>query len=763
VSPQQVAGSTDTGHVKERELAAEQAAVDSAYARLADLRAQAARRVKDSYKLAQGGTFSALVDRDVQVMEAAVWERSLENAYNELVFGRLDMLPPEGTRSADGELEIYRIGRLGIRTEDLEPLVVDWRAPAAAAFYQASPEDPKDVVRRRVLHCRGDRVLDIEDDLLDPDHAPDGLPVVGDGAFIAALSRTRDGHMRDIVATIQREQDEVIRSPADVSVVVTGGPGTGKTAVALHRVAWLMFQHRRRFGSRGVLVVGPNRRFTEYIERVLPSLGEGGAALRSLGDVVDGAAAVRHDDAARAKLKGSPRMVRVLRRAAQDAPWGAPKDVRLIYQGTFFTLDARTLSDIRERMLRGSRKPNAVRAEVIRTLLETAWRGYQEAKRAAGDTSPYIEYPDLLEDDRQTFASELRSDRAFADFVMAWWPQRSPLEVLRSLGDPAYLQAVSQGVLSAADAALLAESFQDVTDAGGGLSYADVALLDELGSLLGEGPRSAKAVAAANPYVVDGVNLLTGEETDEGGEGPDQGFRELSTYGERAARRGGYVEEKDPDEFGHIVVDEAQDLSPMQWRMLARRGRHATWTVVADAAQSSWEDLAEARTSMDMALGTSRERRQFELTTNYRNPVEIAEYAAGLLHRYLPDAPLPRAVRTSGRPVEFLESSQPALAETVAAVAGRLAGEVEGTVGVIVPMTRLAEFADSAQWKAAFAAAGLPERVQILGSLESKGLEFDAVVLVDPDTITVESPMGPRTHYVTVTRATQALVNVTAR
>jgi hypothetical protein len=714
---------------------------------------QAAHRVKESFKVAQGGTYSALVDRDIQVMEAAIWERSLENAYNELVFGRLDMAP----ETPGGELETYRIGRLGVRTEDLEPLVVDWRAPAAAAFYQAAPEDPKGVVRRRVLHCKGDRVLDIEDDLLDPDAAPEGLPVVGDGAFIAALSRTREGFMRDIVATIQREQDEVIRSPADVSVVVTGGPGTGKTAVALHRVAWLMFQHRRRFGSRGVLVVGPNRRFTEYIERVLPSLGEGGAALRSLGDLVNGVEGTRHDDAARAKLKGSPRMVRVLRKAVHDAPWDAPRQVRLIFQGTFFTLDAATLDDIRDRQLRGQRRPNSVRADVIRTLLETAWGAYQNAKRAVGDTSPYIEYPDLLEDDKRTFAAELRSDRSFADFVAAWWPLRTPLDVLRSLADIGYLKHVSSGVLSARDAELLAESWK-----GSDLTYSDIALLDELDTLLGDAPRTAKAMAAANPYVIDGFNLLTGEdEADEPGGGGEQSFRELSTFGERAAQRGGYTEPDDPDEYGHIVVDEAQDLSPMQWRMLARRGRHATWTVVADAAQSSWEDIAEARTSMDMALGTTRERRQFELTTNYRNPVEIAEYAATLLHRYLPDAPLPKAVRSTGRAPEFLSSTLDALPETVASAAQRLSRDVEGTVGVIVPMSSLPGIADSAQWRAAFQAAGLPDRVQILGSLEAKGLEFDAVVLVDPDLIASESPMGPRTHYVAVTRATQVLITVT--
>ncbi|GAA1960665.1 HelD family protein [Catenulispora subtropica] len=742
MSPQQ----DGSAPVKEREIEVEQAAVDAAYARLAQMREQAARRVRDSYKVAQGGTFSALVDRDVQVMEAAIWERSLENAYNELVFGRLDLKP----ETPGGELESYRIGRLGVRTEDLEPLVVDWRAPAAAAFYQAAPEDPKGVVRRRVLHCRGDRVLDIEDDLLDPDAAPEGLPVVGDGAFIAALSRTRTGRMRDIVATIQREQDLVIRAPADISVVVTGGPGTGKTAVALHRVAWLLFQHRRRFGSRGVLVVGPNRRFTEYIERVLPSLGEGGAALRSLGDVVHGVEAVRHEDPVRAKLKGSPRMVRILRKAANDAPWGAPKDVRLVYQGTFFTLEAGQLAALRERMLRGSRRPNAVRADVIRALQEAAWTAYQNAKRAAGDASPYDEYPDLFEDDKRTFVSELRSQRPFADFVTAWWPQRTPLEVLRSLGDPAYLAEVSRGVLSAHDARVLAESWRAVGEAGGGLSYSDVALLDELDALLGDGPRSSRAAAAANPYVVDGVNMLTGEEVDDGSDPESGGFRELSTFGDRAAHRGAYVEEPDPDEFGHIVVDEAQDLSPMQWRMLARRGRHATWTVVADEAQSSWEDLDEARRSMELALGDSRERKRFELTTNYRNPVEIADHAATLLHRFLPDAPLPRAVRSTGRPPVFSASTEDRLSATVEEAARRLAGEVEGTVGVIVPMTRLG----------GFTLEDTPERVQVLGALESKGLEFDAVVLVDPDRIASESPMGPRTHYVTATRATQALVTV---
>jgi len=238
------------------------------------------------------------------------------------VFGRLDMKLSE----------IRYVGRIGVRTREHDSLVIDWRAPAAEAFYRATPENPQDVIRRRVLHSRGHAVIDIEDDLLDPTAAGD-LTIVGDGAFLASLARTRDGSMRDIVATIQREQDEVIRAPADGTVIVRGGPGTGKTAVALHRVAYLLFRHRRRFGTRGVLVVGPNRRFTAYIERVLPSLGEGSAVLRSLGELVDDASASVHDSPDLLRIKGAGVMARVLRRAVTDHAPGAPDQLTVVHAG----------------------------------------------------------------------------------------------------------------------------------------------------------------------------------------------------------------------------------------------------------------------------------------------------------------------------------------------------------------------------------------------------------------------------------------------
>ncbi|MGH3242703.1 MAG: HelD family protein, partial [Spirillospora sp.] len=321
------------GTVKDREIAAEQRYVDLAYARLEQMRADAQDMIREGYRQSLAGTKGSLVDRDAMVHQAALRAQALDVADDGLVFGRLDLVPGE-----EGSGEVRYIGRVGVRTSEHDSLVIDWRAPAAEDFYRATPEDPRGVVRRRVLHSRGHTVVDLEDDLLDPD-AADGMTVVGDGAFLASLARTREGAMRDIVATIQREQDEVIRAPADGTVLVRGAPGTGKTAVALHRVAYLLFRHRRRFGSRGVLVIGPNRRFTAYIERVLPSLGEGSAALRSLGDLVEGVTATVHDPPGLARLKGADEMAAVLRRAVTDHAPGAPDELRAVFKGVVVTLD----------------------------------------------------------------------------------------------------------------------------------------------------------------------------------------------------------------------------------------------------------------------------------------------------------------------------------------------------------------------------------------------------------------------------------------
>ena len=293
-----------------RELAREQAVVDRAQARLDVLRAEAAVRERESLRGTGSGTPQAVYERDVQALAAAARRGDLDAAGEGLVFGRLDVLGGE----------VLHIGRLGLRTDDQEPIVVDWRAPAAAAFYRATAADPLGVVRRRTISTRGPHVTGIEDELLDPAADLDGTVIVGDGAFLAAVSRERGPQMRDIVATIQREQDEAVRAPDDGALVVTGGPGTGKTAVALHRVAYLMYARRDWYGRRGVLVVGPSPVFVDYIGAVLPSLGETSVRLSDLGGLpvlprgltVDG-----DDEPAAIAVKGSARMATLLQRAVR--------------------------------------------------------------------------------------------------------------------------------------------------------------------------------------------------------------------------------------------------------------------------------------------------------------------------------------------------------------------------------------------------------------------------------------------------------------
>ncbi|WP_262403029.1 HelD family protein [Actinomadura sp. CNU-125] len=607
--------------------------------------------------------------------------------------------------------------------------------------------------------------------------------------------------MRDIVATIQREQDEVIRAPADGTVLVRGAPGTGKTAVALHRVAYLLFRHRQRFGSRGVLVVGPNPRFTSYIERVLPSLGEGSADLRSLGDLVDGVAASVHDDPALARVKGAEAMTNVLRRAVADQAPGAPGELRVVFKGVVVALDRGRLDRIRADVHRRSRgSVNAARGRAAEALLD-AVGPVHEHRRAGGGGGSRGRRGRVVERDpgrrrarvprreqggtsgdgspREKFDGRVREQRAFTDFLVAWWPLRTPLDVLRSLGDAERLRRAAGRDVPREDVPALAASWAE-----GPLSYQDAALLDELDALLGSPPRPSRrrrAPAADDPFVVDGVNILTGEEVADESWEPE--MEELTTSIERLERSrrvdDGVVEER--PEYAHIVVDEAQDLSPMQWRMLGRRGRQASWTIVEDPAQSAWEDLDAARAAMESALGGERRgrgrprkrapraRHEYELTTNYRNSTEIAAVSARVLAEALPDARPARAVRTSGIDpvVDLVPESD--LATAARAAAEDLLHRVEGTIGVIVPLALdsggQATLFDGTPWddaERARLAADLPERVQVLDVLEAKGLEFDAAVIVAPETVAAQSPRGLRVLYVAVSRATQRLTVLTA-
>ena len=420
-----------------REIAIEQAHVDRVYAELT--KAQARAGLVEADGMARGRTdrtgdvrdeeLTGLFERDALVFNAARRRSTLDTQYEGLVFGRLDLDHAMAKDDADPDRETRYIGRLGVRDDDYEPLVVDWRAPAAAAFYRATPVEPMDVLRRRVLRCKGADVVGVEDDLMVAE-APDDLVVVGDGALLAALTRSRGAQMRDIVATIQRHQDEAIRASARGVTEITGGPGTGKTVVALHRAAYLLYSDRRRFESGGILVVGPSSAYTAYIERVLPSLGEESVTLRSLGDVLDGVTATRLDPPARGGAQGQP----------AGTPPARPGERRRPARGT------RGVPGVRQRQGRARRPAGArphPRAGAARPPSATspAGRCAPRSPRPPGPASARAtarEFMDRFEDHLEVEA-----------FLEAWWPQVDPREVLLWLVDPERVRRHGHGVLSA--------------------------------------------------------------------------------------------------------------------------------------------------------------------------------------------------------------------------------------------------------------------------------------------------------------------------
>ncbi|WP_434101204.1 HelD family protein [Streptomyces malaysiensis] len=802
--------------IRDSEIRIEQAHLDRVYHRLEEKIHEAEFLMDDAAKRGQVGTPGALAERDAQVFRAGVHLNRLNSEFEDFLFGRIDLLPgKDGERGPDGAYtsiepaddairtgpdgdraeiaETLHIGRIGVLDADYAPLVIDWRAPAAAPFYRSTPVAPGRVVRRRVIRSKGRRVLGVEDDLLRPELSAtlDGgaLPVVGDGALMAALGQARGHTMRDIVASIQAEQDQVIRAPAASITEVEGGPGTGKTAVALHRAAYLLYQDRRRYAG-GILVVSPTPLLVAYTEGVLPSLGEEGqVAIRAVGSLVEGSEATTYDTPAVARVKGSSRMVRVLRKAARGAlelprgatagsasssapasapssespasssdhgqltldmalgapaaapsgdgarpgagpgsrPGGPPERLRVVAFGARIELGADELRTIRQNVLGGTAPVNLLRPRARRLLLDALWT-------RSGAPRRYTD-PELAAEAREGFDEDISTEDSFQDFLDAWWPELTPRSVLAAMADEKRLSRWSRRVLNPREVRQVARSLGRLgPDGQGPLSVHDVALLDELNTLLGT---PARPVA---PRETDPLDQLTG-------------LDELTTYADRVAPRRTRAEraERERTDYAHVIVDEAQDLTPMQWRMVGRRGRHATWTVVGDPAQSSWSDPDEAGQARDEALG-SRPRRRFTLTVNYRNPAEIAELATKVLTLAMPGTPAPEAVRSTGVAPRFAPGADGDLGAAARREALRLLDEVDGTVGVVVAMNRREQ---ARQWL-----TGLGDRVVALGSLEAKGLEYDATVVVSPAEIADESPAGLRVLYVALTRATQRLTVV---
>ncbi|MFL6024978.1 MAG: HelD family protein, partial [Marmoricola sp.] len=355
--------------VASREIEREQEFVDTVYRQLEVSARSAEELAAEGRARGQLGHEGGLVERDAMLFQAAKRIATLDAAHEGLVFGRLDMRD-------EVDPEPRYVGRIGLRDENRDILLIDWRAPAAAVFYQATHADPHDVIRRRILRSQGVTVIGVEDDLLDPEAdaaSARELPIVGEGALMAQLSRARDRSMHSIVATIQAEQDKAIRAPEKGVVLITGGPGTGKTVVALHRAAFLLYGDRRRYETGGVLVVGPSGVFMRYIERVLPSLGETAVALRSLGDVVDGMTATRRDDPRVAEVKGAAAMAEVLRRTARQSVPGGPREFRTFYRDDVLVLGRRELGQVRRQLLSMGPR-NRSTNKVASTLIDHLWR-----------------------------------------------------------------------------------------------------------------------------------------------------------------------------------------------------------------------------------------------------------------------------------------------------------------------------------------------------------------------------------------------------
>ncbi len=721
----------DQPSLADREIAAEQVFVDRVYVQLEKSARAAEALAREGYGRGRLGHEGGLVERDAMVFQAAKRIAQLDAAHEGLVFGRLDLVP-------EVDAAPRYVGRIGLRDDDRDSLLIDWRAPAAAVFYQATAADPHDVVRRRVLRCSGATVVGVEDELLDAEVDTD-LPIVGEGALMAQLSRARDRSMHSIVATIQAEQDRAIRAPAKGVVSISGGPGTGKTVVALHRAAYLLYTDRRRYETGGVLVVGPSGVFMRYIERVLPSLGETAVALRSLGEVVDGVRATRRDEPAVAAVKGSARMAELLRRAARQQVPGSPREFRIFWRDDTLVLDRDTLGRLRRQLLAQGRR-NRQLPRVATALLDALWRQVRsERGRDRG---------------REAFNDDLLSTQRFVDFAVAWWPPLDARDVLGWLHDPDFLARVAEGVLPAEEQLLLTKSWAD----DGPLTVEDVPLLDELRYALGDVPARTEEEHELDDFV--------------GGD-----LQELTTAAEREYAPSGRpwtppTHRIEDDPFAHVLVDEAQDLTPMQWRMVGRRGRTATWTIVGDPAQSSWPDPAEADAARAAAL-EGKDTHVFHLSTNYRNSAEIYSFAADYALRVGLDADLPRAVRSTGiEPV--VRTGVPDLEAAVRAAVVDLAGRVEGTVAIVVPVARRSEVnawlaswpelaADAPSARAAVDSAVAPsddDRVVVLTGLDTKGLEFDGIVVVRPEEIEAESPTGRATLYVVLTRATQLLTTL---
>ncbi|MEU6158720.1 ATP-dependent DNA helicase [Streptomyces sp. NPDC047130] len=733
----------------------EQEFVDGLHERVEALREDADRAVKDA--LAQGNTpMQARLERDILVAERSGLLAALDAVDSALCFGRIDL--------TDGAT--HHIGRIGIRADDAErtPLLIDWRADVARPFYLATGHSPMGLRRRRHISSQGRKVTALHDEILDlGDTTRTGHEdPTGDAVLLAALDQARTGRMGDIVRTIQADQDRIIRAPHHGVLVVEGGPGTGKTAVALHRAAFLLYEHRELLARRAVLIVGPNPAFLGYIGEVLPALGETGVLLATVGELFPGVTATAADTPAAAEVKGRAEMAEVLERLVRDHQRLPDPVLAVEHDRQVVMLDEGLVRVARDRARSTGLPHNLAREYFEGHLLNTLTDLVAEQI----GTDPY-DGTNLLDDsDVSAIRDELADNPAVWDVIDELWPVLTPQQlVARLLADP-------DGHLSPEDADAVR---RPVTT---GWTVADVPLLDEAAELLGEDDRAERDRAARDrqariAYAQGVLDVAYASRTYEFEDKDDEDAEVLGAQdvidAERFAERHEEADHRSAAEraaadrtwaFGHIIVDEAQELSPMAWRLLMRRSPTRSMTLVGDPAQTaeaggvgSWAGILEPYVE-DRWVHT-------RLSVNYRTPAEIMEVAAAVVRAEDPVFEPPRSVRETGvRPFAVAADGSGGgggaggLASVVASVTGELTPE-EGRVAVVAPRTLHGEIG---------AALGVPvtgvpdltRRVVLVDPRGAKGLEFDSVVVVEP------AEFGLSDLYVALTRATQRLAVVHA-
>ncbi|MFE5641575.1 RNA polymerase recycling motor ATPase HelR [Rhodococcus sp. NPDC056516] len=700
----------------EDELQSERNYVEALYARLDVERA----RVKGRYSTALRGDGQALMERDAEVRALAKEVKRLDVADNGLCFGRLDSLSGETSY----------IGRIGLldADNDYEPVLLDWRAPASRPFYVATAANPENMRRRRQFHTRSRRVVDFTDEVLG---RPEGgeRDARGDSALLAAVNAPRGEGMRDIVATIQAEQDDIVRLEHPGVLVIEGGPGTGKTVVALHRVAYLLYTQRERMERHGVLVVGPNPAFLNHIGRVLPSLGESDVVFMTTGDLVPGLRVTAEDIPGAAELKGSLKILNVLSAAIADHQRLPESPLSIELADVTVRIDAETAEWAREEA-RASKLPHNDARTVFTEIL--TWALTERAIARIGKGWLTRSDREAWEQVRADLTAELAENDAFAAALDALWPILTPKELLTQLfTSPERLRAAG------ADERLLRRD-------GDAWTVSDVPLLDELVDMLGrdkpvdqsaERERQDEAAYAAGvlDMMISREDLMDDEDhllaqdmlyaEDLADRFVERDTRELA---ERAAADRDWT-------YRHIVVDEAQELSEMDWRVLMRRCPDRSFTVVGDLAQR--RSPAGARSWATMMEPYVPGRWIYRsLSVNYRTPAEIMSVAAALLAEFAPGVQPPESVRACGVQPWSKRISADELASAVDEFNQDEDGR-EGTSIVIGP-------------------ADVPGAVPVS---ETKGLEFDAVLVVEPERIIADGPRGASELYVALTRATQRL------